>query len=127
MREAQVNALVPMKPVQVKKRVMQVTGFERSARMGRWIQGLWAAHPSLQPQLLQHLHRLADVSEWQCCLAAACAAADLPNLAQSPVQACPHQGGPCPTFLLSDVVIKFYSEVRPPVQDMCLELIRGQG
>ena len=79
--------------------------------MGRWIQSLWAAHTNLRPLLLEHLHTLADVSLWQRRLLAACTAAGRPGISMPPVQACPWQGGPCPIFLLDDVVIKFFSEV----------------
>lgn len=79
--------------------------------MGLWIQTMWSAHVELRPALLQQLHRLTNVSLWQKRLAAALSAAGLSCPPPLPVQACPHQGGPCPVFLLPDAVIKIFSEV----------------
>ena len=79
--------------------------------MGLWIQTMWYAHAELRPALLQQLHRLTSVSLWQKRLAAALSAAGLSWHPPLPVQACPHQGGPCPVFLLPDAVIKIFSEV----------------
>ena len=90
---------------------VQRTGFERSARMGLWIQTMWSAHAELRPTLLQQLHQLTNVGLWQKRLAAALSAAGRSGAPPSALQACPHQGGPCPVFLLPDVVIKFFCEV----------------
>ncbi|KAK9865410.1 hypothetical protein WJX84_005753 [Apatococcus fuscideae] len=94
--------------------ISEITGFSRSANMGLWVQTMWGAHPGLQPLLLHELERLAGIGLWQLRLAAALTAAnvaaDVAPAMPSPVQACPHQGGPCPVFLLDDVVVKMFSE-----------------